>query len=141
MKLRACIWALAVLSFACDKSPPSGAPKASATASASAAPRATTGPSAPARAGASAGGGGNAGGCLLVACDGLSPSCAREGVMCTEMYKAGDFCAEYASCAAKDGACAVVLSPKFTECKDCIGACATKDDACDKGCRAKLGHQ
>jgi hypothetical protein len=80
--------------------------------------------------------------CDIMECHGLDIHCGlrARGAACDEMYMMGDFCREFATCEMRAGRCALLLDPKFTQCKTCFESCSKGDDeACDTSCRKKMG--
>ena len=79
-------------------------------------------------------------GCNLGPCHGLDDLTCTAGppMMCTEIYKHGDFCRQFVKCAPVDGACALQADPKFAQCKACMDGCQGKLN-CDTTCRDQLG--
>jgi hypothetical protein len=83
--------------------------------------------------------------CAIMECHGLDIHCGppREGGTCDEMGQAGDFCRHFATCGTRDGRCALLDSPKFTQCKTCFEACLARNskgyEACDTSCRRTMG--
>jgi hypothetical protein len=79
--------------------------------------------------------------CTLEPCHGLDLTCSpRPPGACTEIYKLGDFCRQFAHCEASGGACSLVKSAKFDACKSCVDACKGPGaDNCESACRKKVG--
>lgn len=79
-------------------------------------------------------------GCNLGPCHGLDDLTCTAGpaMMCTEIYKHGDFCRQFVKCGPVDGACTLQADPKFAQCKACMAGCKTKLN-CDTTCRDQLG--
>ena len=122
---------------ACTKNPDMKPSPKAATPASKAAPSTAADPSGPA---ASKPEIGMPQGCNLGPCHGLDDLTCTAGppMMCTEIYKHGDFCRQFVKCAAVDGNCALQADAKFAECKACMEACKSKLD-CDTTCRDALG--
>ena len=77
--------------------------------------------------------------CNLGPCHGLDNLTCTAGapMMCTDIYKHGDFCRQFVKCGQVDGACALQADAKFAECKACMDGCKTKL-TCEATCRDQL---
>jgi len=82
--------------------------------------------------------------CGIESCHGLDITCGPDiPEMCTELYKLGDFCREYADCAVINNACQLNASEKFYACKSCIENCEELYDGpeafdCESSCRERM---
>lgn len=78
--------------------------------------------------------------CNLGPCHGLDDLTCTAGapMMCTEIYKHGDFCRQFVKCEKAASGCALQVDPKFEQCKACMDGCKT-DLNCDNTCRDQLG--
>jgi hypothetical protein len=78
--------------------------------------------------------------CNLGPCHGLDDLTCTEGapMMCTEIYKHGDFCRQFVKCERAANGCALQVDPKFEQCKTCMEGCKT-DLNCDNTCRDQMG--
>jgi len=64
--------------------------------------------------------------CGIENCHGLDIICGPNPPdFCTEIYKLGDFCRQFASCGIVGGGCVLLTDDKFEPCKDCVIKCQT----------------
>lgn len=77
--------------------------------------------------------------CNLGPCHGLDDLVCTRGapMMCTDIYKHGDFCRQFVECDTAKGACVLKAQPKFAECKACMDGCKT-ELTCEATCRDQL---
>lgn len=82
--------------------------------------------------------------CGIQECHGLEITCGSDvPQVCTEIYKLGDFCRQYAGCRVVDGDCVLVTSEEFSTCKECVAKCISMPDGdpaflCEDQCRAQF---
>lgn len=130
-------WTLALLPIAllaCTKSKDAGpTPKAAPPSSASKAPATAADPSGPPKIGLPMT-------CQLGPCHGLDDLTCKAGppMMCTEIYKHGDFCRQFVKCAQTARGCVLEADPKFEQCKACMERCKTTM-TCEDTCRTEMG--
>ncbi|MAG91199.1 hypothetical protein CMO83_03880 [Candidatus Woesearchaeota archaeon] len=80
--------------------------------------------------------------CGIENCHGLDIKCGSNVPdFCTEIYKLGDKCRQFANCETIDGSCQFVSNEQFEECKSCVDNCVAQyeDDAnkafeCESNC-------
>jgi hypothetical protein len=62
--------------------------------------------------------------CGLTTCHGLDLACGTNAPqVCTEEYKLGDRCRNYARCDTGSGSCTLVTAPQFVTCRACAERC------------------
>jgi hypothetical protein len=62
--------------------------------------------------------------CGFTTCHGSELACGMDAPqVCTEEYRIGDRCRQYARCDTGIGSCTLVASPRFTQCKACAERC------------------
>jgi hypothetical protein len=69
--------------------------------------------------------------CGFTTCHGSDLACGPNAPqICTEEYRIGDKCREYASCDTSGGSCTLVTNnPQYTTCKTCAEHCAIQAGA------------
>lgn len=69
--------------------------------------------------------------CGFTTCHGSDLACGPNAPqICTEEYRIGDKCREYASCDTSGGSCTLVTNnPQYTNCKTCAEHCAIQAGA------------
>lgn len=84
--------------------------------------------------------------CGIENCHGMEISCGKNvPESCTEQYKLGDACRQYARCEIQEGKCQLSKSEKFDKCKKCVEKCEAdlKDNVlnifgCESNCHKKI---
>lgn len=81
--------------------------------------------------------------CGIESCHGLDITCGPDvPEVCTEEYRLGDFCRQYADCEVLDGNCQLVESDRFGQCKSCVDECSKLGGeqafVCEDDCRQDL---
>lgn len=79
--------------------------------------------------------------CGIENCHGLDITCGSNVPdVCTEIYKLGDFCREFARCGVVNDECRFIDSPEFNACKECVEKCDEMQNGtaafyCEAECR------